>query len=97
MRAAQLADNLLSQGMSAPAAACYLRALRLEVQAAAAVAVQPDRAILLRSAAWLAISAGRPADAARLAAIGLADPAAPERVRSELREVAARAAGQADA
>lgn len=74
------------------ARAHFCDALALERSAALAEQTQPSRAILLRSAAWLAIDAGDGAEAARLADLGLADPETPQRIHYELQEVAQAAA-----
>ena len=68
----------LAQAMQAPA----------ERDAALATTTQPSRAILLRSAAWLAVNAGDHAEALRLADIGLSDPTTGEREHHELQAVA---------
>jgi hypothetical protein len=81
-------DRLLKAGHPEAARACYVEALAAERDAAMATTTQPDRAILLRSAAWLAVNAGDHAEAVRLADIGLADPTTMERDHYELQAVA---------
>ena len=74
------------------ARACYVEALAAERDAAMATTTQPSRAILLRSAAWLAVNAGDHAEALRLADLGLADPTTMDRDHYELQAVAQAAA-----
>jgi hypothetical protein len=63
-----------------------------EADAAAMVLMQPERATLHRSAAQLALDAGDPTEAARLAAAGLAGPGTPPGLEAELRAIATEAA-----
>lgn len=65
----------------------FATALQLEIEAVELVTTQPSRAILLRSAAWLALETGDVSEAERLAACGLADGDVPLRVQAELRAV----------
>ena len=81
-------DRLLKAGKPEAARACYVEALAAERDAAMATTTQPSRAILLRSAAWLAVNAGDYAEALRLADLGLADPTTMERDHYELQAVA---------
>lgn len=67
----------------------YVRAFALEVDAASEVKAQPSRAILYRSAAWLAMNAGLAVTAKLTATAGL-EGAHPE-IAAELREVIAAA------
>ena len=90
-RAMSLADDgdrNRRAGKPEAARACYVEALAAERDAAMATTTQPSRAILLRSAAWLAVNAGDHAEALRLADIGLDDPATMEREHHGLQEVA---------
>jgi hypothetical protein len=85
-------DRLLQAGKPDAARACYVEALAAERDAALATTTQPDRAILLRSAAWLAVNAGDHTEALRLADLGLADPTTMDREHYELQAVAQAAA-----
>ena len=85
-------DRLLKAGKPEAACACYVEALAAERDAAMATTTQPSRAILLRSAAWLAVNAGDHAEARRLADLGLTDPTTMERDHYELQAVAQAAA-----
>ena len=80
-------DRLLKAGKPEAARACYVEALAAERDAAMATTTQPSRAILLRSAAWLAVNAGDFAEALRLADLGLSDPTTLGRCAAELLEV----------
>lgn len=66
----------------------FATALQLELEEVEHVTTQPSRAILLRSAAWMALETGDVREAARLAARGLSDVDVPRRVQTELRAVA---------
>lgn len=91
-RAMSLADDgdrLLKVGKPEAARACYVEALDGERDAALATTTQPSRAILLRSAAWLAVNAGDHAEALRLADLGLSDPTTMQREHHELQAVVA--------
>lgn len=84
--------RLHDEAMAACDGQDFTRAMELEERAALeAGASEPSRAILYRSAAWCAMSAGRPADALRLAQRGLEGAAVPGRARRELKEVLAAA------
>lgn len=77
---------IASEGLGRRAA--YRRAHRLEVEAARLTEAEPSRGILWRSAAWLALDAGKPAGAAWAAQRGLDSPGdLPKRYRRELVEV----------
>lgn len=62
----------------------YQSAYVLEFDAACRTDVQPSRAILFRSAAWLALHAGFPAITVAVAKLGLLD--APSEIAEELEE-----------
>lgn len=81
------ADRLRDAGKPYLARSLYLTAMELDREAAERELTQPSRAILHRSAAWLAIQAGDPGEGARLATDGLAGHGIPERVRRELVDV----------
>ena len=85
-------DRLLKAGKPEAARACYVEALAAERDAALATTTQPSRAILLRSAAWLAVNAGDHAEALNLADLGLSDPTTMQREHHELQAVAQAAA-----
>lgn len=87
-------DFARRSGDSDLAKACFSEAMALEREAAELCESQPSRSILLRSAAWLALSAGDSKEAKRLAEKGLSDPDVPERMRSELRDVLEKAGQQ---
>lgn len=65
------ADRLRRSGRTDLARAAFSDAYDLERQAADAADEEPSRGILYRSAAWLAIEAGRPEDAADATLAGL--------------------------
>ena len=88
MNLADDGDRLLKAGKPEAARACYVEALAAERDAALATTTQPSRAILLRSAAWLAVNAGAHAEALNLADVGLSDPTTGEREHYELQAVA---------
>ncbi len=92
MNLADDGDRFLKAGKPEAARACYVEALAAERDAALATTTQPDRAILLRSAAWLAVDAGDHTEALRLADLGLADPTTMDRDHYELQAVAQAAA-----
>jgi hypothetical protein len=76
----------------------FTRAMELEEQAAVAAGdSEPSRAILYRSAACCAMSAGRAADAERLALLGLEGVGVPSCVLHELQDVLAAARRHTDA
>lgn len=80
-------DALVKAGALDAARALYAEALPLARAEAEAEQTQPSRAILHRSAAWVAVAACDPREAYRLAEAGLSDEGAPEHARQELREV----------
>jgi hypothetical protein len=89
------ADSALSarrRGDHDQARQLFRLAMEAERHAAAPVDSQPWRAILHRSAAQLALDAGDPTEAARLAAAGLAGPETPPGLAVELQAIAAEAA-----
>jgi hypothetical protein len=93
MGAAEAALVSRKAGQHEAATWCYRTALLLEQEAAGLVELEPTRSVLYRSAAHLAIEAGEPGEAIRLADIGLAgDP--PAAIREELVATRARASGQ---
>lgn len=65
----------------------FTEALELERAAAEAATTQPGRAILFRSAGWIALEAENPEEAERLAAKGLADVDVSDQRKEELRAV----------
>ena len=68
-----------------PSLAIFRHALTLEIEAAGLVTIEPSRSILYRSAAALALEAGKAQEAERLATLGLdGDP--PPEIAAELRE-----------
>lgn len=73
------------------ARAFYAQALEFERQAADEAKTQPSKAILYRSAAWIALEAEDPAESERLAACGLMAHDVPEKRKQELRAVAEEA------
>lgn len=83
----------LLQGRTEKARLSYSLALSLELQALALASpsVQPTYAVLVRSAAALAILAGQPAQALDLASRGLLEASTPAPLRVELEEIAAQA------
>lgn len=87
MELADEGDFLRRRGSFVEASQKFADAYQFEAEAAAAVTVEPSRSILYRSAAWLALEAGRARDAERMAAKGLAGDAVPKRVAQELRAV----------
>jgi hypothetical protein len=91
------ADALRKAGSEERARAEYRLACEQEELAAGLVDTQPWHAILRRSAAWLAIFAGDPEWAERLACSGLARKDVPPKYRKELREVLAEAQRQIQA
>lgn len=85
---AELAFIARRRGDDAKALALFAKALADEEAALAAldVPIQPTSAVLHRSAATIALHAGRRDDARRLAQAGLASDPPPE-IAAELREV----------
>mgnify|MGYP003425734961 CR=1 FL=1 len=81
------ADAARKAGNLAEAAEHFARAMDAQRRAAELEATQPSRAIMFRSAAWLAVEAGKLRAAERIAMYALVDDGIPARVQEELREV----------
>ena len=81
------ADAARKAGNLAEAAEHFARAMDVQRRAAELETTQPSRAIMFRSAAWLAVEAGKLRAAERIAMYALVDDGIPARVQEELREV----------
>lgn len=79
-------DALAKAGALDAARALYAEALPLARAAAEAEQTEPSRAVLYRSAAWVAVAAGDPREAYRLAEAGLSGEGVPDREAVALRE-----------
>jgi hypothetical protein len=93
MEVAAEAFLLRRRGEGDKAKTLALEAMRLETKAAGVLSphdAEPARSVLYRSAATLALDAGEPKEAARLAHLGLGGHAPPE-IEDELRAVLRRA------
>lgn len=93
MDLADKGDTYRKWGMYPQAIDSFAEACDLEASVASASTDQPTRAILYRSAAWLAIAAEQYARAIRLAEAGLAGDGSPEWTHGMLREVITHAKG----
>ena len=96
MDLAEQADRLWLAGNDAAAQPIYEQALALARGAAESEQTEPSRGIMLSSAGWLAINAGQPEEALRLADLGLAGRV-PERVAANLRWLASEACKRMEA
>lgn len=98
MKHAEIAESYKrnsTRGNAEQMHAGYLRsAAAYETEAADLCTQEPARSVLYRSAATLALDAGEPAEAVRLAQCGL-EGSPPEEIAVELREVLAKARGSA--
>lgn len=93
MDEAEAGDRALAAGDTEAAHAHYVVALDLERAVAESEHTQPSRAIMIRSAAWLALMVGDRREASRLAWLGIADDDTPDRLWGELLDVCEAAAG----
>jgi hypothetical protein len=91
MEHAEAAQRAIKAGHLDAAGPLFDLAMAHERLAAEGCPAQPWRGILQRSAAHLALSAGDPTEAARIARAGLADPTTPRGIRIELYEVTRKA------